>query len=124
MTDVTEIRARHMRWSSRCRHCGVPWPCDAARAADEAERLREKVDALTTEYLARRDAWQSRHRNRADDAEAERDRLRAQVDAVRATVGSWPDGDERFGGYAAARGQAKRAVLAALADATKETGGA
>ena len=53
---------------------------------------------------------------------AERDALSARLQAVRDTVESWPDGNERASAYAAARGQCKRAVLAAL-DASLGTPG-
>jgi hypothetical protein len=69
-------------------------------------------------YLSEEDLRRNQERpSAADDRVAvERDRLRAALDKVRATVEAWPS-DHGRSDYASARGQCKAAVLAALADA-------
>ena len=43
---VAEIRERHFDLETLCHFCNQLWPCDAIRAADAIERLREEVERL------------------------------------------------------------------------------
>jgi hypothetical protein len=69
MTDLDALRARHIEcdrepecfWceeDKHCRDCGGWWPCDAAQAVAEADRLRgESIWRLTSLHPASFSVW-------------------------------------------------------------------
>lgn len=80
--------------------------------ADRLADARAEVAALRADYLAQHAQFER--------VREERDALRSQIARVEAVVAAWPDGGESRSEYAAARGQCKRAVVAALASPVGE----
>lgn len=99
----------------RCGHDYYGWHSgDIKTLLAEVDRLTEDNERLTgisnnsdmPKYL---DAVARMHAAEAQAVVAE-----AAIQRATALIGAWPDGNERVSDYAAARGQCKRAVAAAL----------